>query len=349
VQWEIREFDTFDRDSAPVQSEAGTGRSAGFAALWRLHLQDAFQPNGADTFTAVELRFTASMERYSLPCGPNWSSAAARLRAWAAGPEQLDWLATEYQRVYQPAQPAFAGEEIYRIGPPQTLISPCGRSVVEWWTSSNQVVNLALRDRATGRNTGTLIERSDASLRPLRFLGPARVLLYSAESGDYYDQSLQSSVSKKLANPDDAPDEYGPIVLNGIRTPRSLIICLICPFIGVAAVGAVFLGKAGAISAAISVSFLAAALTAFAAWLETDRRRQTIDPLRGVIVHDTRSCFHHSVSRYLVEEFNALETRRHSYIGVVIVQAVLTGKRDLVLLDNSQSALVASRLNFPLN
>ena len=42
-------------------------------------------------------------------------------------------------------------------------------------------------------------------------------------------------------------------------------------------------------------SKVAAALTAFAAWLETDRRRETSDPLRDVIVNGANSRFQSGV------------------------------------------------------
>jgi hypothetical protein len=72
----------------------------------------------------------------------------------------------------------------------------------------------------------------------------------------------------------------------------------------------------------------------------TERRRQMVDPAHGLIVSEVHSAIHHSETRYLSEEFTSLEYRRRI--------PVLTGKRDLPLIDFSQAELVAIRLGLPI-
>lgn len=98
----------FDRDSEPLTVQTGESFHDGLIALWRHHLRDGLQEDGRDTFTAFDLHLLPNGERYHMPRCSAWPEGAARIKAWAAGANELDFLATEYARIF------FNAEELYR-------------------------------------------------------------------------------------------------------------------------------------------------------------------------------------------------------------------------------------------
>ena len=206
--------------------------------------------------------------------------------------------------------------------------------------SSKDVIAMIIEDRQSGRNAALPRDFEDTSLRPVRFLAPRRLLLYSTEEDAYFEARFDTTITNKLARPEDAIDDYAPIVLTRVQEGTVVIWSLF----GTAA----FLAFAGAIGLAtehrglpvVLALLLAGAFLFFPLRFATERRRQMVDPTHGLIVSEVHSAIHHSETRYLSEEFTRLEYRRRI--------PILTGKRDVPLIDVSQAELVATRLGLPI-
>lgn len=371
MPWQILSFDMFDRESEPSIDEAGELLSAGLAALWRRYLKEGIDENGRDTFTAFRLRVLPSGPIYDMPRGSQWAIAARRLRQWAVSPAHLAKLASHHQS----CPPQTAAEEILRRAaaapdldiefcspethtpdPPNSVVSPCGKWRVEWWISSTfadsyssvEVVAMMVEDRLTGRNVSMPYDFSDLSIRPVRFLSPQRILLYSAEENAYYQWETDRGKVRRLQREEDAEEEYTPVVL--LLPPQA--VWMVRGLFGLCS--AICVGAAIGISldprsrGAVLPLLMGIAFALLAAWLSTRSIRQCFDPANGVATQTITTCFGKSETRYLVEEFTGVERRRNVSRGVVSIIAVLAGPRELVLLDNAQAELVARRLGLKL-
>lgn len=350
MAWEIWSNDMFDRDAAPVREAAGEHTKDGMAELWRRHLTEGVDASGIDTLTAFHLRLLPAGLNHYTPRGSQYTAVSLRLREWATSPAHYAILAEftpEDAYRHAAADPSFPPNPQI-VEPPNTVPSPCGQWRVHWWLTSTMadsyssidVVAMMVEDRRTGHNAAIPREFEDTSLRPVRFLAPRRVLLYSTEEDAYYEARFDTAKTTKLARPEDAIDEYVPIVLTRIQEGAAAIWGLF----GTAA----FLAFAGVIGLVLEHRHLAVApallVVGFFLFIPlrfaTERRRQTIDPTHGYIVDEVHSAIHHATNQYPVTDFARLEYRRRL--------PVLTGKRDLALIDFSQAERVATRLGLPI-
>lgn len=340
----------FDRDAAPVREATGEHTKDGLAELWRRHLTEGVDANGIDTLTAFHLRLLPAGPNHYTPRGSQYTAVSRRLREWAASPAHYAVLAEftpEDAYRHAAADPCFPPNPTV-VDPPNSIPSPCGQWRVQWWLSSTMadsynsidVVAMMVADRRSGRNAAIPREFEDTSLRPVRFLAPRRVLLYSTEEDAYYEARFDTAKTTKLARPEDAIDEYAPIVLTRVQEGAAAIWGLFgtAAFLALASVIGLVLEHRhlSVLPALLLVGFFLFVPLRFA----TERRRQMVDPAHGLIVSEVHSAIHHSETRYLSEEFTSLEYRRRI--------PVLTGKRDLPLIDFSQAELVAIRLGLPI-
>lgn len=340
----------FDRDAAPVREASGEHTKDGMAELWRRHLTEGVDANGIDTLTAFHLHVLPNGPRHYTPRGSQYTAVSRRLRQWAASPAHYAVLAgftPEDAYRHATADPCFPPNPPM-TDPPNTVSSPCGQWRVQWWLTSTMadsyssidVVAMMVEDRRTGRNAAIPRDFEDTSLRPVRFLAPRRILLYSTEEDTYYEARFDTAKTQKLARPEDAIDEYAPIVLTRVQEGAVAIWGLF----GTAA----FLAFAAAIASALDhrrapamMLFLLAAFFAFVALrFATERRRQTVDHTHGYIVDEVHSALHHATNQYPATDFTRLEYRRRI--------PILTGKRDLALIDFSKAELIATRLGLPI-
>ena len=227
--------------------------------------------------------------------------------------------------------------------------SPCGKWRVEWWESSVfvdsynsvPVAVMVIKDCITGAQVAGSGDLRDASIEPIRFLGPRRMLVYSREEKSYFDFCFPSGDLYRLSRAEDARDDYAAIVLTAAPQGRWVVVGLFgpCALFCLLAAGAMIYDRS--VGAAVGALWIGVAFATLAAWLATEHHQQVFDPARGEITVNTRSWLYKSETRYGVADFAGIERRRRGGNERV----VLIGRRELVLLNDTKTAAISVAIN----